>query len=231
VGGNPGLRLTAQSFVGLETLVYLNLGNNEISQIPAGTFTPLRVLRDLDMHNNTFTQLTADSFSGLGNLNYLHLSYAPIQQIHAGAFRGLSKLSTLIMIDCRISQPQAASFAELTNLNYIDLSFNGIADLGTALASLSNLKDVGLQYNDIRTIRRSNFGAVTILDTLNLSYNFVNAFDRALLDDARNFNSLYLNGNVCADRFFPSFTYDRDAYLPFLQTCFNNFANLPSNNN
>jgi len=230
-GGNSGMRITAQSFVGLETLVYLNIGNNEINQLPAGLFSPLRVLRDLDMHNNTFTELRADAFSGLSNLAYLHISYAPIQQIQAGAFRGLGNLGTLRMENCRLREPQAASFVDLINLNYLDLSNNGIDDLGNFLTVMPNLRDVSLRDNNLRTIRRSNFGTITSLDSLNLDYNLVSALDRNLINQATNFNSLYLTGNICASRFFASFTHSRDEYLPFLQTCFVNFDNMAVSTN
>lgn len=225
VGGNR-IRLTAQSFVGLESLVYLNLANNGISQIPAGTFAPLRNLRDLDIFNNAFTELLANSFTGLSNLAYLQIGYSPIRRIHAGAFRGLENLKTLIIPDCQLSQLESTAFEELRDLTYIDLSQNGINELGNFLVPLANIRDIGLRYNNLRTIRRSNFGTVTRLDTLNLDGNFITAFDKALIDDAVNFNSLYFTGNVCASRFFPSFTFSRPEYLLALQTCFTNYDNL-----
>lgn len=228
VGGNR-LRLTSNSFVGLESLTYLNIGNNLINTIPAGTFAPLRNLRDLDIFANTFTEIAADSFAGLTNLAYLQLGYAPIRTIQAGAFRGLGNLKQLILSESQLSQIQPTAFEDLRSLNYLDLSLNGISELGTFLTPLTNLRDVSFRNNNLRIIRRSNFGPVTSLDTLNLDGNQITAFDKALLDAAVNFNSLYFTGNVCASRFFASFTISRNEYLPDLQTCFTNFSNLPSN--
>lgn len=225
VGGNR-IRLTAQSFIGLDSLRYLNLANNGISQIPAGTFAPLRNLRDLDIFGNAFTELVADSFAGLQNLAYLQIGYAPLRQIHAGAFRGLPNLKNLIMAQCELSQLQSTAFEDLRGLNYINLNQNGIEDLRDFLVPLSNLRDVSFENNNVRTVRRSNFGLVTNLDTLNFDGNFINAFDKALIDAAVNFNSLYFTGNLCASRFYASFTLSRAEYLPTLQSCFTNFNNL-----
>lgn len=210
----------------MDALTYLNIGNNQINHIPAGTFAPLRNLRDLDIFANTFTELTTDMFAGLSNLAYLQMGYAPIQTIQTGAFRGLNNLKQLIISQAQLNQIQPTAFEDLRSLNYLDLEQNGITDLGTFLLPLTNLRDVSFRNNGLRTIRRSNFGSVATLDTLNLDGNLVSAFDKALLDAAVNFNSLYFNGNVCASRFFASFTYSRAEYYPALQTCFNNFDNL-----
>lgn len=230
VGGNR-LTVTAQTFVGLESLVYLNIANNQINQIPAGTFTPLRNLRDLDIFGNTFTELAADSFAGLTSLAYLQIGFAPIRQIQVGAFRGLDNLKTLIISYCQLSELQSAAFADFRGLNYLDLSENEITDIGNFMVPLINLREANFKNNYVTTVRRSSFGTVTNLDALNFDGNLINAFDKSLLDAAVNFNSLYFTGNVCASRFFASFMLSRNEYLLDLQTCFANFGNLPSDMN
>jgi len=230
VGGNR-IRLTPQSFVGLDSLRYLNLGNNGLTTIPAGTFANLRNLRDLDIYYNAFTELVADQFTGLTNLAYLQIGYAPIQKINANTFRGLTNLKTLMISFSQLTHQQvsSAAFEGLPSLNYLDLSYNNFEEISNFLVPLSNLHEVSFKNNYLRTIRRSNFGTVTSLDALDLDGNMITAFEKSLLDAAVNFNSLFFYNNVCASRFFASFTTSRAEYLPFLQTCFNNYVNLADN--
>lgn len=196
--------LSEDSFVGLEQLEYLDLGNNSINEIPVGTFASTPNLLIMLLRSNKLLELSANTFAGLERLNSLELGDNRIERIHDRALEGLENLEWLFIYSCNLSQLERSVFAPMPNLISIDLS-----------------------SNRLKTLHRNNFGTLLNLEWLALSRNEVDAVDRAIIDDAPNLNELFLHsGNVCANESFVDFKINRPRYLRMLETCFLNFEQI-----
>jgi len=199
------------------------LAQNALNDIPDGTFEPLTQLEYLYMYGNNFTELEADFFPDLENLVYLDVSNNPTTTLLDGAFRGLTNLNSLILSSCDIRELNPNSFEGLENLLSLQLNFNDIEELPLGVfVPLPNIEYVGLWNNRVKTVRRNSFGDIDNLVTFDLDGNIVNALDRVFIDDAVSLNTLYFNGNLCANNYFGNFLLSRTQYLPMLQTCFEN---------
>lgn len=217
------IQLAADSFAGLGQLTYLNLARNGLNDIPAGTFAPLPSLEFLYMYGNNFTVLEENFFPNLGNLEYLDISDNPTFAIRGGAFRGLTSLTSISLSNCRVRELNPNSFEGLEDLETLQLNFNDIEELPPGVfVPIPNVTYIGLWNNRVKTLRRNIFGNLGNLETVDLDGNIVNAIDRAIIDDAVRLNTLYFNGNLCANNYFGNFLISRNQYLPMLQRCFEN---------
>ncbi|XP_033501750.2 leucine-rich repeat-containing protein 3-like [Epinephelus lanceolatus] len=108
-----GLRLT-QVPVGLSNLtVRLFLDKNLLSSLPAGSFSDLSLLDELDLSHNQLSSLEAGCFRGLASsLRFLDLSSNQLSSLELAALSGLRALTNLTRnpwhCDCRmqLSTPQ-----------------------------------------------------------------------------------------------------------------------------
>lgn len=57
----------------------------------------------------------------------------------------------------------------------------------------------------------------------------MNGLDRAIIDDAVNLDTLYFNGNLCANSYFRNFLLSRAQYLLMLERCFSNIRFIVGN--
>jgi len=215
--------LTPNSFVGMESLIGLNLEDNAITEIPDGSFAPLQNLEELLFTKNQVRQFSANSFTGLGNLFALDVSGNPLGSIPNGTFQNLPNLSDLDLTFCNLTSLNANSFQGLNRLSNITLNTNQIEELPVGLFT-SNLNSIYILNNRLRRLNRRSFGELSNMFAIALEGNLVNAIDREVIDHATNLNYLYMNGNGCANFFFHTFQLNRQTYLPMLQTCFQNAA-------
>lgn len=217
------ISVSADSFVGLEGLRTLDLAYNTIDDIPSQAFAPLQNLQHLYLTGNNFTELQADSFPDLRSLETLDIRENPIAVVNNGAFRGLGNLNVLTMSNCRLQQLHSNSFEGLGNLTLLSLDFNRIEELPPSVfVPLPNLSYFGLWYNRLKTLRRNSFGSLSSLQILDLEGNVVNGLERAIIDDAVNLDSLFFNGNLCANNYFGNFPISRAQHLLALERCFSN---------
>lgn len=221
-----GNRITEvpSNIAGLQRLNYLNLAGNQIRSIPAGTFVPLPLLKNLYLNNNSFTELQADSFPDLAVLDTLDISDNQIRYIRNNAFRGLNGLTTLIIGTSSISQLDSNAFAGLPSLIFLSLNNNQIEVLPQGVFTpLPNLHYIGLYKNGLTRLDGHSFGTVSSLRTFDLAENHINALDRSIIDNATILDMLYLGGNICENINFYNFSGNRAQYLQSLATCFANF--------
>ncbi|KAL7377729.1 hypothetical protein ABVT39_003639 [Epinephelus coioides] len=100
--------------VGLSNLtVRLSLDKNLLSSLPAGSFSDLSLLDELDLSHNQLSSLEAGCFRGLASsLRFLDLSSNQLSSLELAALGGLRALTNLTRnpwhCDCRmqLSTPQ-----------------------------------------------------------------------------------------------------------------------------
>lgn len=217
---NNAIVVNANTFVGMTGLNRLYMNNNGITDIPTGTFTPLVSLQYLGLQSNRLTLIRPNIFPA--SLDWLDLSGNTLGTIPAGTFQGLINLVEMDLTFCGLTSLNANSFQGLPRLGYVTLNANQIQELPPGLFVNSQLELLAILNNRLTAVPRRAFGSVGSLHTLAFEGNQVRAIDRTLIDEAVNLNYLYMNGNVCANFFFHTFSANRAQYMQMLQTCFNN---------
>jgi Leucine-rich repeat (LRR) protein len=172
--------LNSSAFLGLSSLVYLNLENNKINLIDpsshlfAGlsllnrlsiasngfenfivyeTFKEMTKLTILSMEHNNIISIAPNSFSKMDILSDLDLSDNNLYEVNARMFYGLKSLTKLNLEFNFIQKIEDESFGELKSLMKLDLSDNNLTEIGCLyFQGLIELINLDLNYNKIRSI-------------------------------------------------------------------------------
>ncbi|XP_076129511.1 toll-like receptor 5b [Alosa pseudoharengus] len=133
--------LSEDSFIGLESLVHLDLGSQRV--------------RGLVIKNNTFR--------GLYNLTFLHLGDNRGMQIETDAFQGLSNLRTLVLLHCDLDERILSGnyLRSLLSLQELNLFGNNIKQFTPAMffRNMTNLSVLDLSINRMKSICESDLVA------------------------------------------------------------------------
>ena len=114
-------------FEDLPDLVYLNLENNHIVDLPSAKRVGLSPgLSVLDLDRNSIKHITYESLKGYTNLTKLYLRHNNIYKITDDAFKPLSRLKTLDLRENRIRWLSPGTFDTLTRLEILLLAKNDI---------------------------------------------------------------------------------------------------------
>jgi hypothetical protein len=119
-----GANLTALPTGYPKTIMYLNLHNNNIADVPSSIFRDLPLLRSIDLRNNSLTTVRFRSFSDLPSLHTVFLSFNRITTIEVGAFQGLNRLKILRLDHNNIPALFKDTFTALPSLEEIRLRDN-----------------------------------------------------------------------------------------------------------
>ncbi|XP_076673505.1 uncharacterized protein LOC143371793 [Andrena cerasifolii] len=171
-GNNIGsLPRAAFSMVG-ESLLRLDLSENELSHMEDGALSGLGQLLLLNISRNDLGRFNSDVFKGADNLLQLDLSINFFQEFPSDALRSLTDLKFLNISNNLITDIEETHLSGLRDLQVLDLSRNNIGRLGVnTFSSLSSLTRLDLSLNALRTIEESSFEGLTKLKWLSLQDN------------------------------------------------------------
>jgi Leucine-rich repeat (LRR) protein len=169
---------------GINNVVLLELNNNNISELQAGTFKKLTNLRYLDLSNNNISKLEAEVFKELNKLCSLNLSNNNISKLETGTFKGLNKLQYLNLSHNNISKLETGTFKGFNKPYRLNLSHNNISELqaGT-FKGLNRLYFLYLNNNNISKLQAGAFSNLPKGTSINLSDNLANS--AVLLEQGR----------------------------------------------
>jgi hypothetical protein len=106
------------------TIMYINLVNNVITEIPANIFRDFPILRTIDLRNNSITEVVNGAFTQLPVIHTIFLSFNKITHIAEGAFQGMDELRILRLDHNLIPALYKNTFMELPRLEEIRLRYN-----------------------------------------------------------------------------------------------------------
>nr|XP_055054003.1 leucine-rich repeat transmembrane protein FLRT3 [Misgurnus anguillicaudatus] len=150
-------------YLGLQEL---SLGHNQLDRFPRGLPSSLETLQ---LQENQITYITAGSLRHLGNLTRLDLDDNRIRAIQPGALLGLTRLRMLTLKGNRLSRLPANLPSSLAHL---DVSANCISTLDlSSLGALVNLQVLKINSNCLRTIPEQAFDGLSRLRTVELANN------------------------------------------------------------
>ncbi|XP_076280949.1 uncharacterized protein LOC143209346 isoform X1 [Lasioglossum baleicum] len=161
----------------MNNLTRLDLSFNNISHLPADTFTSTPDLKHLDLGNNLLATLEAGTFE-LSYLETLNLQDNKLDSLKRQAFHGLVLLQQLDLSNNQISQLSTEQFRNLKNLRILNLSNNRLRSLPRDIFKGTKLEILDLSYNKFTVVPSSSFFEVgyTLRD-LNLADNYVDHLD------------------------------------------------------
>nr|XP_033330545.1 chaoptin-like isoform X1 [Megalopta genalis] len=161
----------------MNNLTRLDLSFNNISQLPADTFTSTPDLKHLDLGNNLLVVLESGTFQ-LSYLETLSLRDNKLETLKGQSFHGLAMLQQLDLSGNQISQLSEEQFRNLKNLRILNVSNNRLGSLPRDVFKGTKLEILDLSYNKFTAVPSSSLHKVgyTLRD-LNLADNYVDRLD------------------------------------------------------
>ena len=190
--------LEDDAFAGLDSLVELFLDRNRIRQISRGAFGGLRRLRVLHVEHNFIGALGADWMAPMGNLRFLYASDNGITGLPDDAFKALTALREVRLSHNRLSDVGQFAFRGSRAVDTLDLSFNLLDSVPTVpLSQMPQLGHLDLSGNPIRSLDRSSFHMMFVLETLRLDHMelLVSVAQHTFVDNVK-MRDLSMEGNA-----------------------------------
>ncbi|XP_060555809.1 uncharacterized protein LOC132716530 [Ruditapes philippinarum] len=248
--GNKITRLSRNSIAALATnnFQHLNISNNEIVFIQAGTFDQLPNIKILEVHNNLLPTINVNIFSNMPELLHLDLHANDISALPRRSFENLPKLMELRLHSQKTKMTSIAYDAwrnignELINLfvseNNLQTYPHQVLEEGyypkleriyADNNAISNVTEYGSEafpssqkflYSQKR-LQFTPFAAYPALHTLYLHGNWITHIENDDMCNMTNLQNLWLNSNLLTED-----NIDDDAFqcLPVLD-----FLNIGSN--
>lgn len=199
---NPLKELSNKKNITLTSLLQLVIYGTHLSDFDSNLINGLPNLRYLDVQNgferNSFNPLRPNELSTLGDLRSLTLSNRNQENLTKELFNGLDSLDTLYFIYSNIKHIDSNTFSGLSNLTYIDLQNNSLTSL-VDFELPENLIFLGLEMNQLNSIRFAKNGGIGGLEKLDLSYNQFKSFKSIDFGLMTNLTSLVLTSNPIDD--------------------------------
>ncbi|XP_071645952.1 uncharacterized protein [Temnothorax longispinosus] len=162
------------AFSDVQHLLFLNISHNSLSRFNSDVFKGIFSLLQLDLSANFFQEFPTDALRHLTDLKFLNISNNLIT-IEESSFEGLTKLKWLSLQDNNILLVPASALTQLPSLAHLHVQFNRIAALSSELirATSTNLMTLGLTRNLVREIPPRLFYNFENLINIELSGNML----------------------------------------------------------
>ena len=204
------------------TLTLLSIANNSISSLPDKIFDSMSSLEILDLSGNLLqdSHLSTALFRNLSSLLELNLSsnrlldvkeskelFASLSSLEAlklghnqlenfPSFPPLPQLRVLELSGNKIDRLDSFSLSGIRQITHLHLNNNQLSFVAEeALQNCSNVLVMDLSHNDLREAP-SSLEFLTVLQTLDLSYNQINNIDNAPILKMNHLWRLQLSDNM-----------------------------------
>ncbi|GFT62226.1 toll-like receptor Tollo [Nephila pilipes] len=178
--GKTALHLSAETFSQLQLLERLDLGENNINNLPQTLLCPLRRLETLNLTLNNFSDISSvglstgnrDNVLCLVDVQRVRLSRNRIKVLTSKGFAAVNQLRELRLDHNIISRAEESALHGLDKLRILDLSNNQIVALPPlVLRNCEELVELYLQNNSISVLPPGLFAGLQQLLILDLSRN------------------------------------------------------------
>lgn len=178
---------------GLEqTLLYLDIGYNEITELPEFHFSNLLIL---SVAKNKISKISKDTLNSLTQLIYLNVSYNMLSSFSSDLFIGLKNMERLDIQQNILTFIPENAFRNLSVVE-INLKNNLLQKVQeNAFENLMRLKQLDLSFNKIEKISENAFNNVPNIEILNLMGNKLPAFTGDEYNTESNLKQLILSNN------------------------------------
>lgn len=137
-----------EAFRNCSGLQDLNLNGNVLTAVPLA-LKDMRLLRTVDLGENSITSLDEPSFRGMNNLYGLRLIGNKLQNISKRAFSDLPALQILNLARNKIQRIEHGAFESSPNLQAIRLDANLLTDINGLFANIPSLLWLNISDNHV----------------------------------------------------------------------------------
>jgi len=152
-------------------------------------------INSLYLVQNEITAVSPGTFIRLGTLKILSLKDNELQTLHAKSFEGLSKLEFLDLSQNMLTNLPPETFTVLKSLKTLLLSNNKIENMEGKTFAISTLQTLDISNNFISQLGLNTFENAVKLTTLNLTYNNISTIDNYVFLSLGSLQSLDLSFN------------------------------------
>ncbi|EFN85057.1 Carboxypeptidase N subunit 2 [Harpegnathos saltator] len=193
------VRAAAISVAALETsakLRSLQWTSSGIERVEPGVFRITVHLERLDLGDNQLAELPSDVFHPLHQLQYLNLTGNRLVALPRPLFHGLDRLQEIRLAANRLSVLPYQAFAPARELARLDLSGNLLVSLPDHSFRLNEqLQELRLAGNRLTKLPSRLFSGLARLKALDLAANEIDALPRGLFNELTALEHLDLEGN------------------------------------
>ncbi|KRY85704.1 Leucine-rich repeat-containing protein 15 [Trichinella pseudospiralis] len=165
----------------LETLITLDLSDNELESVPTNALAKLRQLRRLRLSNNRIGQLPMDTFVGFlsrSRIHSLNLAGNSMTNFAALATAALDQLEQLSLENNNLTEiPYQCLSRHRATLNNLNLASNQISSLKPNSFDLPQLRSLSLENNPIHELGIHGFTGLPHLLHLYISGTRLHSFE------------------------------------------------------
>ena len=211
------------TFNAYQTLLELDLSDNNIRSLSGATFSQITSLQRLNLSGNSLRQLPSDVIAGLNNIRTVDLSRNELRDLPAQVFANRHELRTLLLTDNLLTSNAFASVS-VPSLTFINLSGNRIGQLPYLMLNRARfLKALFINTAEVRTVDANAFAGLVELEALQLDGNNITSIRREMFQPLMALRSLNIDGNsivcTCGVRQFQDWLRQLSVIVPDQSHC------------
>lgn len=180
------------------SLRVLNLDENQLVEVPTDALSGLPNLTSLSLARNQLARVRSNAFVGCQSVESIDLSGNGLaKNLDASAFTGLEgSLRDVVLVSCQLKNRSLEALRSLSALRRLDLQNNDLANLPYEIFdTMTSLRRLSLDSNRLTAIYEDSFRGLTdALRTLHLGHNPILFLASGALAPLTGIEELYLDG-------------------------------------
>ena len=185
------------------TLHYIDLSNNNITEIRMSDFSGYASISVLNLSSNGVGDIEEDSFKELINLTHIYLSENKISYLPPSTFHQNANLKKLYLKSNPLTLPQNESILQSDSIRYLDIAFCNITVLPAEIfTALPNLEAIRLDGNILTNITTETFEPLRNLEEIYMeleTFKCVETSYQEFLNYLQNRRIKYYGPRICCE--------------------------------
>lgn len=184
------------SFRGLNSLRFLNLSRNKLTQIEEENLNNMISIRFINLDFNKITRIRKQVFNKMTQLETLSFKFNRLKSIDKDAFKGTQANLKNVYINANQLNELNRFVFEFYNVSCLDLSFNSIATVRFNGKSFDFIHSIYLSNNNISKLEDDSFRNANQTRYLSLSNNKIKIINDKVFQELVELLELDLSNNL-----------------------------------